>query len=282
MPHNISSPMSWTQVRAYAAKRQLMPTTLRTSAIQRELPANIRRMAQFSSQVSNAESLQLLDRIARRIADPSLSGGRPGQYMDVEKGVELLQAYLRDIGYTPAPGTRGTLSDFSSSARLRVALKTPAEMMRGMGQYLQSNDPEVLSAFPAQELVRIKNFSAIARGTARNWVTRWIEAGGRIFGAGRMAALKGDPIWSAISRFGNPYPPFDYNSGMGLRDLSRKESVALGVIAPDAPPPAVQPLPGVQDDVYDLSRFSSDLAAAVARSFGGNAQIVNGVLQWLA
>ncbi len=155
-------------------------------------------------------------------------------------------------------------------------------MMRGLGQYLQSNDPEVLSAFPAQELVRIKNFSAVARGTARNWVSRWIEAGGSLYGAGRMVALKGDPVWSGISRFGNPYPPFDYNSGMGLRDTSRKEAIAMGVIAPDAPPPAVQPLPGVQDDFYDLSRFSADLAAAVARSFQGRATILNGVLQWLA
>ena len=276
----ISSPMSWTQVRSYAAKRQLMPTTLRTSVIQRELPARIRRMAQFSSQISNAEALHLLDRIARRIADPSLSGDRPGQYMDVEKGVELLQAYLREIGYMPAPGTEGTLSDFSASARLRVALKTPAEMMRGLGQYLQSNDAEVLVAFPAQELVRIKNFSAIARGTARDWVTRWVEAGGRIYGLGRLAAVKGDPIWAAISRFGNPYPPFDYNSGMGLRDLSRKEAIELGIIAPDAQPPSVPPIPDVQDASYDLSRFSAALAAAVERSFGGNAHIVDGVLRW--
>lgn len=280
MSPRISSPMSWTQVRAYAAKRQLMPSSLRTATIQRDLPAQIRRMAQFSSQVSNAESLQLLDQVARRIADPSLAGDRPGAYMDVEKGVEILQAYLRDIGYTPAPGTKGGLSDFSSASRLRVALKTPAEMMRGIGQYLQSNDPAVLDAFPAQELVRIKNFSAIARGTARNWPARWRAAGGHFYGSGRMVALKGDPIWTTISAFGNPYPPFDYNSGMGLRDLSRKEAVALGIIAPSAPPPTVAPLPGVQDDFYDLSRFSADLAAAVARAFDGNAELVNGVLQW--
>ena len=280
MSSRISTPMSWTQLRAYAAKRQLMPTTLRTGTLQRERPAHIRRMAQFSSQVSNAESLHLLDQVARRIADPSLSGGGPGSYMDVEKGVEILQAYLQDIGYQPEPGTAGTLRDFSSSARLRVALKTPAEMMRGMGQYLQSNDPDVLSAFPAQELVRIKNFSAIARGTARNWVARWVAAGGHLYGVGRMAALKGDAIWAAISRFGNPYPPFDYNSGMGLRDLSRKDAIALGVIDAADPPPKVEPIPALQKNDYDISRFSSDLAAAVSRAFGGKAKITDGILKW--
>jgi hypothetical protein len=46
-----------------------------------------------------------------------------------------------------------------------------------------------------------------------------MQAGGQIFG-GRMIALKSDPIWTAISAFGTPYPPFDYNSGMWVHGPS--------------------------------------------------------------
>jgi hypothetical protein len=31
----------------------------------------------------------------------------------------------------------------------------------------------------------------------------------------RMIARKDSPIWEALSRFGTPYPPFDFNSGCG-------------------------------------------------------------------
>jgi hypothetical protein len=48
-----------------------------------------------------------------------------------------------------------------------------------------------------------------------------------------MIARKNDPIWEKISRFGEPYPPFDYNSGMWTRDISRAEAMELGVIDRD-------------------------------------------------
>lgn len=282
MPASITSPIRWAELIQYAQKRQLMPTTMSTSQLQTQLPAHIRRMAQFSSRVAHAESLQLLDAIVQRIADPQLAGPAPGAYMDIERGVELLQAYLRDIGYQPPAGKAGTLQDFSSPQRLRVAIKTPVEMMRGVGQYVQSHDADVLDAFPAQELVRIKNFSSIARGTARNWPARWQSGGGSFF-LGRMVALKGDPVWFAISRFGNPYPPFDYNSGMGVRDISRKEAIEMGLMAPSDPAPQVPAIPELDPNLsYPVGRFHADLAAALANSFAGAADIINGVLTWRA
>ena len=38
-----------------------------------------------------------------------------------------------------------------------------------------------------------------------------------------MVALKEDPVWTRISRFGQPWPPFDFNSGMGVEDVSHDE-----------------------------------------------------------
>jgi hypothetical protein len=48
-----------------------------------------------------------------------------------------------------------------------------------------------------------------------------------------MIALKTDPIWTDISAFDLPYAPFDYNSGMDLRDIDRDEAVDLGLIDED-------------------------------------------------
>ena len=55
-----------------------------------------------------------------------------------------------------------------------------------------------------------------------------------------MIALKGDPIWAAISRFGTPWPPFDFGSGMGVEDIDWEEAVELGVLKKDDPPPKVE------------------------------------------
>jgi hypothetical protein len=91
---------------------------------------------------------------------------------------------------------------------------------------LVGNDPAVLDEFPAQEMLRIE-----ARRVPRDWPSRWAAAGGRTYN-GRMIARKDDDIWTRISRFGTPFPPFDFGSGMGVADVGRQEAESLGVIAP--------------------------------------------------
>ena len=81
------------------------------------------------------------------------------------------------------------------------------------------------------------------RMEARDWPRIWDQAGGEFFDGpgsnddypraqGRMIAAKNDPVWTLISRFGTPWPPFDWGSGMGLRGIDREEAEALGVIDP--------------------------------------------------
>lgn len=45
-----------------------------------------------------------------------------------------------------------------------------------------------------------------------------------------MVALVDDPIWARISRWGDPFPPFDYNSGMKLFKVSRANAIRLGLL----------------------------------------------------
>ena len=127
-----------------------------------------------------------------------------------------------------------------------VLEREPPAADRTLGQLSQLS----LSAIESREVER--EWGPPPPGPARSSSTpRWADAGGSFYGGTRMIALKDDPVWSAISRFGRPWPPYDYNSGMGIEDISREEAEQLGVIAPGAKvsPPQKQ--------------FTSDLAASV-------------------
>ncbi len=94
----------------------------------------------------------------------------------------------------------------------------------GFNWYNEGQDDAVLDEFPAQELFRC------ADEPTKDWIKIWEWAGGRFF-EGRMIALKNDPIWSRISKFGLPYPPFADDQAMWVRDVDRSDAERIGVIS---------------------------------------------------
>lgn len=145
-----------------------------------------------------------------------------------------LKQELRKVGYRPGEDERDTIRDLASDARLNLVIDFNTTEAAAYGHHLQALDLELAEAFPCQELVRFED-----RNEKRNWWEIWRAHGGVIYpGAGqmgdgregRMIARKDDPIWAAISAFGRPWAPFAFGSGVGLRDVSREESLALGVI----------------------------------------------------
>ena len=72
-----------------------------------------------------------------------------------------------------------------------------------------------------------------------------------------MVALLGDPVWTRISRFGLPYPPFDYGSGMAVRPVSRRECVRLGLIGDDWTPPEKTPHDSLNQTLGAEIKFDS-------------------------
>lgn len=83
---------------------------------------------------------------------------------------------------------------------------------------------------PAQELYR-----AWPAKQERDWPTRWKDAADAVGWEGvatngQMIALKTSPIWVAISRFGQPYPPFDYGSHMRVRSVPLEVAQAAGLL----------------------------------------------------
>lgn len=183
-----------------------------SSKARERLPAEINEGVFFSAKVSDTKLLAKMHDYILRAAR-----GEPGYHRDDFS--KRMRAYF---GFRPWEG--GTkMSDITSTARLDLIFEHNLMKMGYRSQYLASLKD--IHIYPAQELIRVLTVKE-----PRDWAKRWREAGGKFYG-GRMVAPILDPIWTRISRFGLPYPPFDYNSGMGLRPISAKDAVELGVMS---------------------------------------------------
>lgn len=149
------------------------------------------------------------------------------------------KGFLASIGHPLEPGQEGAIEALRWDERVTLVLETNLWLNEAYGWWRQGQDEDVLDAFPCEELIRL-----IDRKEQRNWYERWRGAGGIIYpGApngyplvdgvstgGRCIARKDSPVWERISAFGQPYPPFDFGSGIDVRDVGYLESVELGVI----------------------------------------------------
>jgi hypothetical protein len=243
MPLVFTQPVQFAEAAQRRAVQTILPTSLGSAELER-ISADILERSLFSARTMNAEYLQkvsdVLDRYLRGELD--LATAR----------LELKQK-LAEIGYAPAPGDEETLRDLSSDERINLVIRTNAEMARGYGTWLQGQQAPILDRWPAQELYRAFN-----RKVPRNWIKRWSDAGGEFYG-GRMIALKNTDLWIRISRFGTPYPPFDFNSGMWIKDIDRETAMSLGLIDRDT-----QIAPQTRDFNQDL-KFSPDIRAEALR-----------------
>ena len=180
------------------------------------IQAGLRDRAFFSSQVAQANILQGLRQMAAdRANGVSASDAR-----------EAMREALKRLGHETPQELQGTIKDLYSKSRLDVIIKTNVAQARGFIDWMEANSPGAYAAFPAQEFLRVK----AVKNPRGDWPKRWQKAGGKIFPGGRMIALKDDPVWVKLSVFGNPFPPFDWGSGMGLEDIGRKEAIKLGLI----------------------------------------------------
>ena len=216
------------------------------------VPASLRQRAFFSSRLTDAKAITAMrDLIASEL---SSERGTDGVFANRGAFVAKIKDLLESRGY-PMGGTG--LTDLTSNRRLSLIHRMAVEDAYGYARHASGQDADLLDAFPAQELFRAED-----RRQPRDWESRWTGAGGRLFG-GRMIALKGDPVWTAISRFGTPWPPFDYNSGMDVRDVDRQEAEALGLIEPgeDVIPESSMP------ELFEAKNIDDDLLKSLTASF---------------
>lgn len=251
-----------------------------------QVPVEIRNRAIFSSKVENA---RVLDRIKAGLEN-MLAGNRNqfGVIEDRSKFIADLRQLAEQEGLAPQdPALKGTIQDITSHARAELILKTQTEMAYGYARHKRGSTGPALRAEPAQELIRIEE-----RKEKRRWVDLWRAHGGRTFegdsgfgelqpgmGSIRCIALKGDPIWSSISRFGNPYPPFDFGSGIGVEAVSRTEAIRLGLIQRNQITTEV-PVALNENVEVDVAGMDPTIQSELMRGLEGLADLVGTVLKW--
>lgn len=181
----------------------------------------IRDQSFFSARVEEERILdELKDKLTRLIRNE----------LDPSEFRRDMRTFLGSIGYSPDEEDAGTIKDLRTQRRLDIIYRTNVKMARGFRQWQQGTTPAALEEFPAMRFVRRQD-----RRAKRDWMTRWQAAAQSIgwegvYRGGDMVALKSSPIWVKLNRFGHPYPPFDYNSGMGTEDVPVDECIEIGLV----------------------------------------------------
>lgn len=212
------------------------------------VPLAVRERAIFSARVEQAQTVQRIQDLLKDSLSLAKTDG-------VTTDRSLIRAKLRQA--LGAVGDSGKLTDLASQRRLDLIIDFQTQDAYGYGKWKQdAEDPDLLAAFPAQELIRVED-----RENPRDWEQRWQAAGAAVGWQGAsqhaMAALKSSPIWAKLSRFDRPWPPFDFGSGMGLRDLDADEAADLGVPIPPGGVDAEREGAAMRED------FNKDLSASV-------------------
>jgi len=223
----LDAPMLFREAVGKLIGQSLMPTNLGSAELM-QMDAAVRERSFFSARNMFEDVLGGMKEKIATILNPVQADGRPATVgLDLATARTQIRELLQSVGYNPG-NLAGTIQDLGSDQRIRLVLDMNVQAAQGFGQWRAGQDETILDAFPAQELYR-----AEGRKEPRNWRERWSEAGGEFYG-GKMIALKNDDIWTAISAVtGQPYPPFDYNSGMSIRDVSRSKAIKYGLIDQD-------------------------------------------------
>lgn len=225
--------------------KNIMPTSLDTAGI-RQLDRTLVNQSLFSAQTLNPYLLQLYRDRLEGILNPPQHGTTEFSQGYITRDIK---DFLALVGYQPNPDEAGTLKDLSSDARIQLVIKTNTEMAQGQGWWIQGQQAAILDEWPAQEL-----FRAESRKVPRVWIVRFRTAGqasGDPMGKGwvitaddRLIALKNHPIWNLLGSsalfsdgLDRPWPPFAFNSGMWVRDISRAIAESIGLIKPDEDAP---------------------------------------------
>jgi hypothetical protein len=257
-------------------EKSAVASTLRTKDWAK-VPAEISDRSFFSAGVEDARFLataqeKILN--ALKLQREKVKNGEA--FVDRSSFIGDMRKLALPLSDSPNPFADQGITNIASRARLGLIFDMQVQSAQGFASYKIGTDPDLLDAFPAQELVRDEQ-----RKQPRDWLARWVDAGGPVKNLGRMAALKTDPVWAKLSRFGTPWPPFDFGSGMGLRDLSRSEAEDLGLIARDAEvqqPKQTYFNEGLSATVADLPGTFLNVLKKV---FGSNVELSSDKIAWL-
>lgn len=261
-------PVIWEEGLQLRAVKSNLPNTL-SSVELRSLGPEILQRANFSARVFSAG---FLDEIA-------------GVEMDLQAGeITVAQARQRLEIAADAMSERELLTD----QRIKLIVETNDDLSAGYALKLAGNNDVALDEFPCWEFIRVEE-----RKVHRDWESRWQQACAdsgdddalRVFQeSGVMCARIDSDLWDSLgSMFDDSldvdYPPFAFNSGMGVRLMSRARAEELGIIDEGE---TVQPveMPDFNASLKAGADFRDQrLAEDVLQKLGPQYEIAGGVLQ---
>lgn len=251
-------------------------TRLSSEEIAVHIPQALREQSFFSAQTVYADHLSN----TRDDITKALEGGMSPAQIRTN-----MKRRLGELGYQPDPDKRGSLEDLSSDMRTALIINQNTQRAQGYAKWRSLQDDETLQDFPALELYR-----AVNKDKVRDWRTRWNEARAQLGDGnttatyatskeGPFIAMVNDPIFALVSRFGSPYDPLDYNTGMRQRPISRAKAKAAGVIldtelATELAKPARDPMQDVVSS--SVEGMDEDIVREWAKPFGDRATVSGG------
>lgn len=197
--------------------KQIYPVALTTEQVD-ALSQEFREQAAWIVGQDEAYIIEAYYKAAAAIAEGKLSAS---------EAREAVRDVLEMAGYQAEnPGSWGDLMD--GTARQKLILETNLDKAASRAWYEAAKNDVTR---PAQRLVRTGH-----RKQERDWNARWRAAYDSLPPEQQARACADQPvamldcaIWRALSRWGDPYPPFDYGSGMDVRPVRVEEARALGL-----------------------------------------------------
>jgi hypothetical protein len=262
------------------AKRQVVASAWKTAEWD-QAPAEIVNRSFFSAGVESATFLSRAQEGIRQALDLSLD--EYGRVPDREKFISDMRGVALSLGLG-TPGEPANLKNLAGATRLGMIYDMNVDSARGRARRKAGLSEGALFAAPAQELVRGRP----AR-LPRDWRMRWQEAGEKVGWEDalqadpvrpRFMALKTSPIWVALSRFGVPWAPFDFGSGMILRSVLRAEAVKLGLLLED------DILEADEDPDYNaglaasMKGVSPEVSSGLKAMLGDRIQVAGDQVKW--
>ena len=229
--------------------KDLLPTTLGSEEIRKQIASDILRRSVFSARMESARYLARIREVCAQVSEGSIN--------QATARARLLET-LSQMGHSPLDG--GGLTNPASIRRLNLIVDTQRQMAASVSR-IQMQTPAVLERWPAWELTRLVG-KAVPR---EDWPARWRNAGESIGWEGalkdRFIALKTSPIWQALGdgaggfrdTLGNPYPPFAYSSGMAWVAVDRETCERLGLSGPELETVPSASLSPAEKDIADAA-----------------------------
>jgi|GEM_PF-1137030 len=230
-------------------------------------PLAIRDRSFWSARVENEKLVQSMKALLQANISQKriqLSNNKEA-FVDRNVFIMLARQIALDEGLDTKEGN--VVTNIASQRRLGLIFDFQTGSAQNYARWKIGNDPDFMDGFPACELSESR-----ARHPRSNafWASRWQESGQAVNWEGahqtKFIALKNSPIWTALSRFGLPWPPFEFGSTRVLEQVSREETEKLGLLGPDddvPPAPDRQFNDDMRQSVSDLDPNRRDALQAM-------------------